>query len=149
MAVKTELEEFNEYLNYLVELPVFITDSVNDLDTEIRDNCCHIGITEEVIPYVQPETLITFLDIVKKSRKKALQHSGLDIDLIYYIWHDQQAGQLRFNFINSNHLHLPFGAEVILADDEKAIVENYLNNKLYHEKPFRVLVFKELISKNI
>ena len=52
----------------------------------------------------------------------------MDINLIYYLWFDEQAGQLRFNFINSNHDKLPFGCKLVFVDSEKEIIDDFLNS---------------------
>jgi hypothetical protein len=42
---------------------------------------------------------------------------------------DDQAGQLRFNFINSNHAKLPFGSPVIIVQTEDEILLDYLTGQ--------------------
>ncbi len=71
-----------------------------------------------------------FIAKVKDDRRKKLINSDIEVDLIYYIWFDEMAGQLRFNFINSNHPNLPFGSKLILVDSEKEIIEKYLKAEI-------------------
>ena len=54
----------------------------------------------------------------------------------------EQAGQLRFNFINSNHDRLPFSSQLTFADKEKEILNDYLNKR--HSETTKV--FKEIIT---
>jgi len=63
--------------------------------------------------------LVKFLEDVKIDRRKQLQYSKTKVGLIYYIWIDEQAGQLRFSFINSNHTTLPFSNRLTFAANEK------------------------------
>jgi hypothetical protein len=53
-------------------------------------------------------------------------NSLIKVDLIYYVWYDSGAGQLRFNFINANHSKLPFGAKLNLTVSERQIVEAFI-----------------------
>ena len=61
-------------------------------------------------------------------QKQQLQQSDVDINLLYYLWFDEQAGQLRFNFINSNHDKLPFRCKLVFVDSEKEIIDDFLNS---------------------
>ena len=66
----------------------------------------------------------------------------MDINLIYYLWFDEQAGQLRFNFINSNHDKLPFGCKLVFVDSEKEIIDDFLNSNYLdgiHWSEFKVV----------
>jgi hypothetical protein len=44
------------------------------------------------------------------------------------VWYDSGAGQLRFNFINTNHSKLPFGAKLNLDVSERQIVEAFIED---------------------
>jgi len=58
--------------------------------------------------------------------------SEAEVDMRYYSWFDEQAGQLRFNFINSNHKNLPFKSEVQLVESESSIIKGFLASN-YHD----------------
>jgi hypothetical protein len=69
-----------------------------------------------------------FLARVKNNRRQQLYQSDKEVELIYYSWFDEQAGQFRFNFINSHHQNLPFGCSLVFVSDEKEIIENFLSS---------------------
>jgi hypothetical protein len=91
------------------------------------------------------DELRKFLNDVKADRKEQLKQSKNKAGLIYYIWVDEQAGQLRFNFINANHSQLPFDASLIFVDNEEEILSDYLSGQ-QHTEIETVKVYKELLG---
>ena len=103
---------------------LFITASTDIVEEEIKNNCWSILMTEEIASECQVVELIEFLRDVKADRREQLKKSEYKVGLIYYLWVDEQAGQLRFNFINSNHDRLPFGARLAFVDSVHGIVSD-------------------------
>src|SRR5688572_11433527 len=112
---------------------LFITDSLDDLDEEIRNNCWSISMSYELVSECTVDELRNFLHDVKANRKEQLKQSTNKAGLIYYIWVDEQAGQLRFNFINANHSQLPFDASLTFVDKEEEILSDYLSGQQHTE----------------
>lgn len=139
------LNEFNKWLDELVQAPIYLTESIHEIDKEIYENCCLIGIDEELENELTVNDLLSFLMRIKESRAEALKKSDLNIDLIFYLWHDEQAMQLRFNFINSNHSKLPFTAEYTLVENAEDIIKDFLTPT---DEPLKLDVFQQIISKN-
>jgi len=76
---------------------------------------------------------------IKTNRLEQLSKSTEEVDLIFYMWHDGQASQLRFNLINSNHKQLPFGAKINLVDSEALILNEFLKDDYHDGIPFSEL----------
>lgn len=119
-------EEFLEIIRPLESAELFVTESMEELKKEIYENMIPIGISEKFVGAVDVNDILNFLDRVKRNRKNQLLNSLIKVDLIYYLWYDGGADQLRFNFINSNHSKLPFGAKLNLDISERQIVEAYI-----------------------
>ena len=58
----------------------------------------------DIISQTTTTDFLEFIQKVKDNYKNQLDKSTLDIDLIFYMWFDEMAGQLRFNFINSSFI---------------------------------------------
>jgi hypothetical protein len=123
---------------------LFITDSVDNVDEEVKNNCWSISINDEIVNQCTVVELKAFLKDVKTNRREQLSKSNVKVGLIYYLWVDEQAGQLRFNFVNSNHTKLPFRAPQIFTDKEDDILSDYLIRRRTDFK--EVKIFKELIT---
>jgi hypothetical protein len=143
----------------------FLTEDVNKLDLEIYNNCVYVSLDSKERESISSIDLEKFISKVKDDRRKKLINSNLEVDLIYYVWFDEMAGQLRFNFINSNHTKLPFGAKLIVVDSEKEIIAEYLNAEIIdisqfegvseiidgneqNDEIFTLKVYTELITRN-
>jgi hypothetical protein len=137
-------QEFFKDIEDIKSDKLLITDSVDNLNEEIRNNCWSISINEELSKEISVDELANFLKEVKKDRQQQLRHSNSKVGLIYYIWVDGQAGQLRFNFINSNHDRLPFGSQLTFVAIEKEILTDYLTRRCSDSQMTKV--FKELIA---
>ena len=123
---------------------LLITESVDNVEEEIKHNGWSISISDEIAEECTVDELRKFLNDVKTDRKAQLRKSKMKVGLIYYLWIDEQAGQLRFNFINSNHKKLPFSSMLTFVEREEDILSNYLNRKRT-DFIAAVRVFKELI----
>ena len=153
-------EEFYKDLLEIKTDKLFITDRTDLLEKEIETNCWSISVPPELSEVIGNEELIQFLADVKINRIEQLNQANANIDLIYYLWHDEMAGQLRFNFINKNHKELPFKASIETADSEKLVIRKYLvdlkESKGYekndsefngNESDFKLEVYKEYLKR--
>ena len=119
-------KEFLEIIRPFESVELFVTESIEELKKEIYENMIPIGISENFVGAVDVNEILNFLERVKLNRKNQLLNSLIKVDLIYYVWYDSGAGQLRFNFINANHSKLPFGAKLNLTVSERQIVEAFI-----------------------
>ena len=137
-------KEFLKYIEDIKTDKVLIIDSVDRLDEEVETNCWAISINDKLSKRFSIDELSSFLNEVKTDRREQLRRSKINVGLIYYVWVDGQAGQLRFNFINSNHDKLPFRSQLTLVTMENEILTDYLTRP--HTYHGTTKVFKELIA---
>ncbi len=128
-AVKTDF--FNDLSSHISE-PMYLTDKTDEVNEEINHNHWSLSAPTDIISQITATDFLEFIQKVKDHYKNQLDNSQLDIDLIFYMWFDEMAGQLRFNFINSNHDKLPFGCKLKLTDRPEEIIDQYIKSK-YHE----------------
>ena len=136
-------KEFLKDIEDIKSDKLLITESTDNVDQEIKKNCWSISINDELSNEFSADELASFLKEVKTDRREQLRESKIKVGLIYYVWVDGQAGQLRFNFINSNHDKLPFGSQLTLVTMENEILTDYLTRP--HTYLGTTKVFKELI----
>jgi len=121
-------EEYIQSLDEIVKDEIFITSETDLLEKEISENFWTISVKQEIANQLNVEELLNVIARIKSNRREQLSKSSIEIDLIFYMWHDDQASQLRFNFINSNHLSLPFGTKVKLIKSESQILSEFLKD---------------------
>ncbi|RFP64300.1 hypothetical protein D0N36_14670 [Hymenobacter lapidiphilus] len=119
-------EAYFQDLESIVTDQVYLTASREELDKEIAENMWTIGVSEELAGVIAPEEVQAFLQRVKRNRREQLAQCGQPSGLRYYLWHDPQAGQLRFNFISVLHEALPFRAPITPCADEASIIRAWL-----------------------
>ena len=124
--------EFIKSLAEIINNKLFLTDSTQNLEEEIAKNCHLISIDKKLASEIQPKELLDILKKVRENRLSQLNQSNLKANLKYYSWFDEQACQLRFNIINSNHPSLPFGAKINIVDNESVIVKAFIASN-YHD----------------
>jgi hypothetical protein len=136
--------EYIESLNEIVEDEIFITKDISSLEVEISQNCWSISATQELADQLNADDLESVFQRIKINRQYQLANSDVEVDLIFYIWHDKQASQLKFNPINSNHDKLPFGSKIKLATSLASVIEEFLNSE--HHDGIPPSEFEEIVS---
>ena len=161
-------EYFNQYESYITE-KIFLTDKTSQVQNEIYENMLSFTVSKEQRTNLTNTDFINFLSRIKNNIKSQLNVSKTNSDLIYYIWYDEMAGQLRINFINANHSKLPFEAELEFTSNEVEIVNEFLESEYLDEitwnklsddtgdpqkqestviSDFKLKVYKEIIKKD-
>ncbi|MEA4863148.1 MAG: hypothetical protein AB7F40_11525 [Victivallaceae bacterium] len=79
---------------------LYITDRTDRLSAEIKTNMFCMGGTERDIAELSESDILTFLKEIRENRRRQLEASGRDVDLIYYLWVE------------------PFSFEALEADDD-------------------------------
>ncbi|OJW81082.1 MAG: hypothetical protein BGO69_03195 [Bacteroidetes bacterium 46-16] len=119
MSLEGNLETFFNALEDILSDTLYVTDQTDDVQKEISENCWALGIPRGI----DIEVLMSFFQKVKENRKAQLILSDIEVDLIFYLWYDEQACQLRFNLINTNHRELPFKCALDIVDNERTVIE--------------------------
>ncbi len=155
-------EEFFKSISEIEKDEIYLTETLDELSKEIEINHWSIGIASETAMKIENSDLQFFLRKVVDNRTMQLENSDKKMDLLYYLWFDEQAGSLNFNFINYNHEKLPFGAEIDFVESIDAIIGDFLNSKYldgipwneikdseeYEKTEYKLKVYKEKIVKS-
>lgn len=132
--------EFFKNIKEIVTDKIYLTENIDELNKEIENNHWSIGIDSDTVKNVKNEDLKVFLSKVIKNRIVQLDNSDKSMDLIFYSWFDEQAGNLNLNFINAVHENLPFKAELEFVDSIDAIINDFLDSGYLDGIPYDGLV---------
>ena len=113
--------------NEILHDTLFIGHSSDDLSQEIRTNTWHISMSAKERASASREELLNFFSDVMNNRRQQIQDSHSDHGMWFYVWHDQQASQLRFSLISDFHTHLPFGATTA-PETLETIIDEFLTS---------------------
>jgi hypothetical protein len=94
---------------------IFIGTTVDELTTELSTNTWRISLSSTERTALSGNDLVNFFDEIIQDRHEQLRQSNVKHGLIFYLWHDRQASQLRFSLISDFHKKLPFQAETVSA----------------------------------
>ena len=110
---------------------LFIGSSGDDLPLEMA-NKWWITLSHEQCQSLTTSDLLTLFERIIENRQQQLDRANADHGMIFYLWFDEQAFQLRFNLISDSHEHLPFRAHYHVLSTPEPIFERYLRFS-YHE----------------
>jgi hypothetical protein len=116
----------------VIEARIFIGSTENDLPAEIRTNMWGIALSEQECGYLTTADLLDLLTKVIENRRQQLDQANSDHGMIFYLWFDEQALQLRFNLISDFHKRLPFACQLNILMTPQPILDRYLRYP-YHE----------------
>lgn len=150
-------------LQEIVTDPLYLARSHHDLPREIQDNVWSLSLPQSLAAMFHPAEVKAFLHQVKQNRQAQLQQLDFPLKLHYYLWYDEQAGQLRFNFITTRTATLPFRAPIEASETEEEIIAAFLQanqgagavetaplavaeEASQQASPYKVKVFAEIIT---
>jgi hypothetical protein len=123
---------FLQHFADVIEDELYIGVSVDDLQQEIQQNMWLLS-----KPTGFDESLQDWLDLINHiidNRKQQIAKSSQS--MIFYLWFDEQASQLRFNLINDSHEFLPFNSNIELVPSFYKIVEAFWTSPYHDGIPF-------------
>jgi hypothetical protein len=124
--------------DFLASFQEVITDELSigssrdDLPIEIKANTWLITLSHEQCQSLTTSDLLTLFERIIENRQQQLDRTKADHGMIFYLWFDEQALQLRFNLISDYHERLPFGAQYHVLSTPEPIFERYLRSS-FHE----------------
>jgi hypothetical protein len=74
------------------------------------------------------DRVVAALQQTARAIQRQIRATGTAATAIFYVWHDEQAGQLRCSVSSRTSATLPFGGVYRLTDDLGAIVSSFLDD---------------------
>ncbi len=113
-------------LTLIEESPILLTGQYTLEEEETSSNMWTISFGKKLGSIVTPEIIKKFISSVIKNRQ--LQVSHLNTSATFYLWHDIQTAELRFNLISGTHSKLPFNCIVELEASFDPIVDAFIRS---------------------
>lgn len=110
----------------------------DDMMAEADGNLWSFSLTPEQAAAVTVDEVESFAAGVAEGRRSwhIAHHAG---SMVFYWWHDLQAGQLRFSLVSASHGQLPFNCDVVPAESLATIVSAWLASPYLHGIPWSSL----------
>ncbi|WCM59862.1 hypothetical protein [Paenibacillus polymyxa] len=147
-------------LENIITDTIFIGSSEYDLDEESANNMWCISSNIELKKALTLKDYRDFFNRVIQNRRDQIIGSTLNHGMIFYLWFDQLACQLRFNLISDLHKKLPFQCDLEIIEHMDDMILAFLNSP-FHEglpiegyydniekKPFILKVYQIILNKD-
>jgi len=119
---------FDKY-NYfsLIKEEIFVARNHDEEEQESLRNLCIIELNENEKKQVNSDDLKSLILKIVKNKEQEIIQNYRNIIVVFYMWHDEMADQLRFSFITyKKNENLPFNCKIILSDTMDLIIKNFL-----------------------
>lgn len=124
------MSPFAEWIAEVAADPIVI--DPEDINHEAWSNLWMFSITQEQAKTVEAEDIIRLFQHVVAVRDASVRACpDLPEGMWFYLWHDDQALQLRFSMVSRGHGALPFGRALAALPDPTPIIFDFL--KGYHD----------------
>lgn len=75
--------------------------------------------------------LSQFLTLLLENRLRQVREAPCVDSATFYLWFDEQAGQLRFNIISGSIVNLPFGCQLRIVKNPAEILAQYVSSSSF------------------
>jgi len=130
---------FFDSLAAIIGDPMYIGRSSADLDQELRTNTWSISCSLEQAQQLTLNDFLQFFEQVIENRRQQLQAAQSVYGMLFYLWYDEQAIQLRFGLISDFDGYLPFSASVNRVPSMVSIIEEFLLSHHHDGIPWQEL----------
>jgi hypothetical protein len=113
----------------IIESPIFITCDKRLQNVEISTNMWAISIDFKTLKHMSVDNLLEFIRTLLNKKKQQISQLNISCSVIFYMWFDEMATQLRFNVISGFDEKLPFGCEVNIVNSPDFILKNFLKSQ--------------------
>lgn len=86
-----------------------------------------LSFTPKFFKKLNENELQNFFSKLLESRHHSLIEKKFRTPVTFYAWFDQQALQLRFNFLQGKDIRLPFGCTIKIVDSMKPIFDDFFS----------------------
>ncbi len=123
----------------IIESPIFISGNKISLDIEMSTNMWAISIVPQLLNSTSIDNLLEFLTFLLLNKTKQVSQLNISCPVIFYMWFDEMAGQLRFNIISDTNKKLPFSCQLNIVELPHSILKNFLQSQYNPEIPWQDL----------
>ncbi|MBN1764533.1 MAG: hypothetical protein JW860_04685 [Sedimentisphaerales bacterium] len=132
------MTKFFEIVETIINDELFIGESENDLNEEMKNNMWHIQITTEQQKLISEDILLESIENIIENRKNQIIFSNKNHGMLFYLWFDEQACQLRFNLISDFHNVLPFKCNYKIINNPLPVLKSFLYAPYHNGIPINI-----------
>jgi hypothetical protein len=152
-------EQYFKNLEDIITDPIYVGTSIEELNDEINNNSWRITLEQSLSSEITVNDFVEFFSDVIQNRKHQLSNANETHGMIFYLWFDRMASQIRFNLISDFHDNLPFQCEIDVLESIETIIQDFLeypflnglpidgNSDESEQKPYKLEVYKTVLSK--
>ncbi|MGN7411654.1 hypothetical protein [Paenibacillus sp. SAF-068] len=126
-------EQYLKNLEEIIYDVMYIGSSDSELQKEIETNMWYISISEEMSNEVNLGDFRSFIMNVIANRQNQINRSNKQNGMIFYLWFDSMASQLRFNLISDSNRELPFRCKIQNVSELDEIIDLFLKSNVNGE----------------
>lgn len=116
-------------LDTLLKARILITHDYSELKKEIDSNMWCLSLSDTYTP--NASELNFFLNRFFEELQIRIHKKQLIGPIVFYLWFDALASQLRFNVISNTDKRLPFGCDYQIVETPDCIIDNFLKATPY------------------
>lgn len=136
--------EYFENLFEIIDDPIYIGLSEDDLQSEIKNNTWRISASQEEVESLKKADFILFFQKVIANRLAQIRNSSSTHGMIFYMWFDEQASQIRFSLISDFHKALPIrNPNLRFLETPETIYDQFLDSSYHDGISFTEFVVKD------
>ncbi|WP_088833101.1 hypothetical protein [Paenibacillus tyrfis] len=152
-------EFYFKNLEEIVSDIIVIGNSEQDLTEETTNNMWRISLDLKLAKTIEVDDYREFFLKVIQNRQEQVIRSSQNHGMIFYLWFDPLACQLRFNLISALNERLPFQCNLEFVENMDEIIINFLNSPFHNgfplqgyqenieEKPYVLKIYKKVLNK--
>jgi hypothetical protein len=108
--------------------PIVVGSTADDLNREIKANTWWLSVPDDIRATMSRNDVARFLEALMRDRSAQIRRMKATHGMIFYVWFDELAAQLRFSLISDVHERLPFGCSIRLLLSPDTIIDAFLQS---------------------
>jgi hypothetical protein len=132
MSTHYKTLNFFDSLAEIVDAPIYIADSEDELQQELAANTWAISCNPKDADDLALNDFKLFFDEIIQNRRTQLENFDRQDSMWFCLWQDAQVDQLWFSLISELHSSLPFSAEVNVVASMDSIINDFIES-IYHK----------------
>jgi len=131
-TVINDISDLNFVINAPLKVPLIAVEDKTSNNNAIIKNMWVLSFSLTAINEIHAQDLIKFVAKFLEKKRQEITQKGIASPIVFYMWFDEMAAQLRFNTIIAFNKKLPFGCKVDIVDSPEPIIQDFLASH-YHD----------------
>ena len=115
-----------------LKVPLIAVGDKTSSDEQLVKNMCIVSLDPTAMDTMIAQDFMNFVPKFLAKKKQEIAQKGISDPVVFYMWFDAMAAQLRFNTVIAFNEKLPFGCKVDIVNSPESILEEFLASH-YHD----------------